>query len=217
MHAAGRLWALDRVRLKRSTPVKAQTSDRALVQRLLPSHNDDPRDRAAAWNEWYVQVGEASVLAFVRAKNDTPEPDVDILQEAMTTAYTAVERGRYEPRVDIPFAAYVKGIAHNKIREARRRSWRYVFYEDIPASVAERSLLDRGDVRPERIVERREERACLQAGMSRLTPCRRQVLERYLQGHSTAEIAQALGMSEASVRQHKSRGLRSLRQMDVFA
>ena len=53
--------------------------------------------------------------------------------------------------------------------------------------------------------------------MSRLTPCRRQVLEGYLQGRSTTEIAEALGMSEDAVRQHKSRGLRSLRQMDVFA
>jgi RNA polymerase sigma factor (sigma-70 family) len=183
----------------------------------LPSHNDDPLDRAAAWSEWYVQIGEASVLAFVRAKNDTPEQDVDILQEAMAIAYTEVERGRYEPRVGIPFAAYVKGIAHNKIREARRRSWRYVFLEDVPASLAEQSLINRGDMRPDRIVERREERAFLRDGMSRLTPCRRRVLEGYLQGRSTTEIAEALGMSEASVRQHKSRGLRSLRQMDVFA
>jgi RNA polymerase sigma-70 factor (ECF subfamily) len=157
------------------------------------------------------------VLAFVRAKNDTPEPDVDILQEAMVTAYIEVERGRYEPRVGIPFAAYVKGIAHNKIREARRRSWRYVFIEDVPTSLAESFLLDKSDTRPERIVERREERAFLHDGMSRLTPCRRQVLEGYLQGRSTTEIAETLGISEDAVRQHKSRGLRSLRQMDVLA
>jgi len=197
--------------------VKAQESDRALVERLLPSLNDDPRDRAAAWSEWYVQMGEASVLAFVRAKNNTLEPDMDIVQEAMATAYTEVERGRYEPRVGIPFAAYVKGIAHNKIREARRRSWRYVLLDEIPESLAVRSVLGGSDMRPERIVERREERAFLHDGMSRLTPCRRQVLEGYLQGRSTTEIAEALGMSEASVRQHKSRGLRSLRQMDVLA
>jgi RNA polymerase sigma factor (sigma-70 family) len=197
--------------------VKAQESDRALVQRLLPSRNNDPRDRAAAWSEWYVQMGEASVLAFVRAKNDTPEPDVDILQEAMATAYHEVERGRYEPRAGIPFAAYVKGIAHNKIREARRRSWRYIFLEDMPTFLVERFLLDGSEARPDRIVERREERAFLHDGMSQLTPCRRQVLEGYLHGLSTTEIAESLGMSEDAVRQHKSRGLRSLRQMNAFA
>jgi RNA polymerase sigma factor (sigma-70 family) len=197
--------------------VKALESDRALVQRLLPSRNDDPQDRAAAWNEWYVQMGEAAVLAFVRAKNNTPEPDVDIVQEAMATAYVEVERGRYEPRLGIPLAAYVKGIAHNKIREARRRSWRYVLLEDVSTSLAECALWDGSETRPDRIVERREERAFLHDGMSRLTPCRRQVLEGYLQGRSTTEIAEALGMSEDAVRQHKSRGLRTLRQMDVPA
>lgn len=197
--------------------MKALESDRALVQRLLPSRNDDPQDRAAAWSEWYVEIGQASVLAFVRAKNDTPEPDGDILQEAMITAYTEVERGRYEPRVGIPFAAYVKGIAHNKIREARRRSWRYVGLEDVSPSLAEVVLRDSSDMRPERIVERREERALLHDGMSRLSPCRRQVLEGYLQGRSTTEIAEALGMTEDAVRQHKSRGLRSLKQIGALA
>ena len=98
--------------------MKAQTSDRTLVERLLPSRNDNPQDRAEAWSEWYVQEGERAVLSFVRSKNDTLEPDMDIVQEALTIAYVEVERGRYEPRVGIPFAAYVKGIARNKIREA---------------------------------------------------------------------------------------------------
>jgi RNA polymerase sigma factor (sigma-70 family) len=197
--------------------VKARESDRALVERLLPSKNDDPRDRAAAWGEWYAQVGEASVLAFVRAKNDTREPDMDILQEAMTIAYAQVERGRYEPRMGIPLAAYVKGIARNKIREARRRSRRTVPLEDALEYLVSQHPLVSGDGRLEALVERQEQRASLWIGLSRLTPCRRQVLEGYLQGRSTAEIARALGMSEASVRQHKSRGLRSLRQMNVLA
>ena len=197
--------------------MKVQESDRALVERLLPSKNDDPQDRAQAWSEWYVQMGEASVLAFVRAKNNTLEPDMDILQEAMATAYVEVERGRYQPRVGIPFAAYVKGIAYNKIREARRRSWRTVPLDDAPEHVVSQPPYGPRVWRPEEVVERRERHASLWVGLSRLTPCRRRVLEGYLQGRSTAEIARVLGMSEASVRQHKSRGLRSLRQMDVLA
>ena len=63
------------------------------------------------------------------------------------------------------------------------------------------------------MIEYQEQRATLRNGLTRLSPCRRQVLEKYLRGHSTAEIADALGMSEASVRQHKSRGLRTLRQI----
>ena len=196
--------------------MKAQLSDRTLVERLLPSRNGNRQDRADAWSEWYAQVGERAVLSFVRAKNDTTELDMDIVQEAMTIAYVEVERGRYQPRAGIPFAAYVKGIAHNKIREARRRCRRYVLVEDVAEHVAARLPPD-GGARPEAVVVRREESASLRAGLSRLTPSRRQVLEGYLGGRSTTEIAHTLGLSEAAVRQHKCRGLRSLRQMGVLA
>ena len=197
--------------------MKAQRSDRTLVERLLPSRNANPQDRADAWAEWYAQVGERAVLGFVRAKNDTNEHDMDIVQEAMTIAYVEVERGRYEPRVGVPFAAYVKGIAHNKIREARRRCRRYVLVEDVSEHAVTCGLEPSSGPRPEAIVVRREQAASLRAGLSRLTPCRRQVLEGYLGGRSTTEIAHTLGMSEAAVRQHKSRGVRSLRQMGLLA
>jgi RNA polymerase sigma factor (sigma-70 family) len=189
--------------------VKARpTSDRVLIERLLPSINHDRRDRISAWGEWYANGGEASVLAFVRAKNDTSEPDMDILQEAMMTAYLEVERGRYELRAGIPFTAYVKGIARNKIREARRRTRRLVPLDDTPEY-----LFQSDDRQLDAAVEHQEQRATLRNGLTRLSSCRRRVLEQYLKGHTTAEIADALGMSEASVRQHKSRGLRALRQI----
>jgi len=149
-------------------------------------------------------------MAFIRAQNNTPELDADILQEAVITAYAEVERGRYEPRDGIPFAAYVKGIARNKIREARRRARRLVPLNDVTEFEDDRPQL-------EIVVERHEQRDSLRTGLSELSPDRRQVLEGYLKGHSTAEIAQALGMSEESVRQHKSRGLRSLRRMEILA
>jgi RNA polymerase sigma factor (sigma-70 family) len=149
-------------------------------------------------------------MAFIRAQNNTPELDADILQEAVITAYAEVERGRYEPRDGIPFAAYVKGIARNKIREARRRARRLVPLNDATEFEDDKPQL-------EIVVERHEQRDSLRTGLSELSPDRRQVLEGYLKGHSTAEIAQTLGMSKESVRQHKSRGLRSLRQMDILA
>jgi RNA polymerase sigma factor (sigma-70 family) len=186
-------------------------SDETLVQRLLPEVNLDPEDRATAWQEWYMNVGEASVLGFIKAKNDTAELDVDILQEAMVTAFMEIERGRYQPRTGVPFTAYVKGIARNKIREARRRTRRLIFIEDLPPY-----LLQSDDPQLETAVERREQDEALQTGLARLTHCRQQVLEYYLNGKSTTEIAETLGISEELVRQHKSRGLRNLRQMEIF-
>jgi RNA polymerase sigma-70 factor (ECF subfamily) len=187
-------------------------SNEALVKRLLPSQNPDPTDRAVAWWEWYVNVGEASVLAFIRVKNDSPELDMDILQEAMSIAFAEVERGNYIPCNGIPFTAYVKGIARNKIREARRRAQRSALLEEAMESLSEKT-----HPHPETLVERRERWEMLQLGLAQLTRCRRQVLEAYLSGNSTPEIAVTLGMSEDLVRQHKSRGLRNLRRNGIWA
>ncbi|MBN1991916.1 MAG: sigma-70 family RNA polymerase sigma factor [Anaerolineae bacterium] len=186
-------------------------SDEVLVKRLLPSSNGNSASRAAAWQEWYTQAGEASVLAFIKAQNDTAEPDMDIFQEAMMTAFVEVERGKYRPHLNVPFAAYVKGIARNKIREARRRTRRFIPLDDTPYSQLE------SNEHLEAVVEQQEQQDSLHAGLARLSQNRRQVLEGYLRGNSTTEIAQSLGITEALVRQHKSRGVRHLRQMAVLA
>ena len=133
---------------------------------------------------------------------------MDILQEAMLIAYLEVERGRYEPRPGVPFTAYVKGIARNKIREVRRQRRRW-----LPLCVVAEWRLASAAEDMEARLDRREEADLLRASFTRLPQARRQVLERYLRGQTTAEIAHALHMSEASVRQHKSRGLRSLRSL----
>jgi RNA polymerase sigma-70 factor (ECF subfamily) len=186
-------------------------SDEALVRRLLPSANPDPHDRACAWAEWQARLGGPAVLRFVRSSNNTAEPDEDIFQDAMLTAYVEVERGRYEHRVGVPFTAYVKGIARNKIREARRRGWRWAALEeanDLPADPAPRAL--------EGAVERHEAQRALHRGMEKLPPQRRQVLQHYLAGESLAEIAQRLEITEALVRQHKHRALERLQQLSVL-
>jgi RNA polymerase sigma factor (sigma-70 family) len=188
-------------------------SNEVLVERLLPAVNHNPADRAIAWEEWYRNVGAASVMAFVRIKNHTSVPDDDIVQEAIVTAYEQVEDGRYKPRAGIPLTAYVKGIARNKIREAHRRTHRLTPLDDIPPATLERQRLGAEISHPlETIVERRERLMVLNNRLAQLPPLRRQVIERYLRGHGTAEIAQAIEMSQAAVRQHKSRALRSLRE-----
>ncbi len=186
-------------------------SDAALVRRLLPSANPDPADRARAWAEWQARLGGPAVLRFVRSSNNTAEPDEDILQDAMLTAYVEVERGRYEHREGVPFTAYVKGIARNKIREARRRDRRWAALDevaDVPADPAPRPL--------EGAVESRENSRALRQGMEKLPPLRRQVLQRYLDGDSLAEIAQRLEINEALVRQHKHRALERLQQLSAL-
>jgi RNA polymerase sigma factor (sigma-70 family) len=185
-------------------------SDEALVNRLLPSHNHNPDDRARAWAEWHLRLGCRAVLSYIRAANNTAESHEDILQDAMMTAYVEVERGRYEHRAGIPFTAYVKGIARNKIREARRRHRNLEPLEEAnhPRAEAAREL--------ETVYDRREERRALRRGLAQLPDRRRQVLEAILSGESLSEIAVRLDMSEESVRQHKHRGLRRLQQLALL-
>ncbi len=185
-------------------------SDEALVSRLLPNNNHSPEDRARAWAEWHARLGGQAVLSYIRAANNTAEAHEDILQDAMMTAYVEVERGRYERRAGIPFTAYVKGIARNKIREARRRhrNWEPLEEGLQPRANSTREL--------ETVYERREERRALWRGLAQLPDRRRQVLEAILGGESLSEIAHRLDMTEESVRQHKHRGLRRLQEMTLL-
>jgi RNA polymerase sigma factor (sigma-70 family) len=180
-----------------------------LLRRILPGFNTDRQDRARAWAEWQIGYGELVLARYVRAHNSTCEADDDIIQDALITAYLSVERGSYQPRDRVPFTAYVVGIARNKIREARRKDRHYTGLEDEPEAL-ERRLVGEIQRQPEHAIERREQRDMLRSGLSRLPATRRKVIEHYLAGASTGEIADHLEMSEALVRQHKCRGLRLL-------
>jgi RNA polymerase sigma factor (sigma-70 family) len=181
-------------------------SDEALIKRLLPSTNQDRADRAQAWAEWH-SLGETLLAGFIRVHNNTAESDDDLLQETLLTAYLGVERGQYQPREGVPFTAYVKGIARNKIREARRRSRPQLSLDEI-------YLKRDGELprQPEEALERHEQQAQVQVGLQQLSGARRQVMLRFLNGESTEAIAQQMALSEALVRQHKCRGLRALKQ-----
>jgi RNA polymerase sigma-70 factor, ECF subfamily len=186
-------------------------SDEILVQQLLPSANPDPDDRARAWAEWHARIGFQAVLKFIRSNNHTLESDDDILQDAMMTAYVEVERGHYEHRAGIPFTAYVKGIARNKIREAQRKLRRVEALDDAACD-----SLDALPRQLEAAFEHDEAHRALREGLEQLPARRRQVLERYLHGESPSEIASEMDMTEELVRQHKHRGLKSLQRLSLF-
>ena len=183
-------------------------SDDALTRRMLPGSNADQTDRALAWSEWGASRDPQLLLRYIRYKNFTDMPDEDIFQDTILTAYLEVENGRYQLRSGVPFIAYVKGIARNKMREARRKARDWVALEEhfcASDTKQERSL--------EILIEQRERSQALQDGLSKLPHQRRSVLERFLKGESTRQIARDLAMSEDLVRQHKSRGLRRLRHL----
>lgn len=190
--------------------VSRPVSDEVLIKRMIPGSNPDRQDRLGAWAEWQASIGGMVLQRYVRARNSTRETDDDIIQDALLTAYLGVENGRYQPQDGVPFVAYVIGIARNKIREARRKD-RHQFQLDEDCDEYEPRVMTLHR-QPEHDLERSEQRDLLKNGLSRLPAARRTVLEYYLSGASTDEIAQRLTMSEALVRQHKCRGLRALQR-----
>lgn len=178
-------------------------SDEALVKRLLPSENPDPEDRAVAWEAWW-EFARVAVLRYVRYINCTRTDDDEIMQDALVTAYLQVERGRYTYWAGIPFTAYVKRIARNKVLEAYRRDKRSLPLDEV-LDLEDDSLL-------EVTVEQREESATFRHRLQTLPQRRREVLTLFIEGHETARIATHLGIREDLVRQEKSRGLQELRR-----
>lgn len=192
-------------------------SDEALIERLLPACTPDRGERARAWEEWQA-TAEPLLRRYIGARNTTREADEDIVQDALLTAYLGVESGRYYPRAGVPFAAYVFGIARNKIREARRRDRRVVDLLEEDDGPDDSSRWERVLAReeppvarpPELDLERRERSDLLRRGLHTLPAVRRGVLELTLAGVSTGEIADRMAISAELVRQHKCRGLRAL-------
>ncbi len=186
----------------------------AFASRLLPAENPDRLDRIQAWTEWQLRYGNEKLRKFIRMRNYSTETDEDIFQETMVTAFQEVERGRYRPRQGVPFSAYVKGIARNKIREARRKGRR------LPCINLDKVaflLADSPSQEPEIAFEIARKQSQLHNGLEMLPDSRRQVLKRFIRGEGTAEIARAMEISQDLVRQHKSRGLKMLRKIALAA
>src|SRR5207248_4751566 len=115
---------------------------------------------------------------------------------SMATAYVEIERGNYEYRADVPFTAYVKGIARNKILEAYRRDLRCVPLTDRFDGIDEYDF--------EEAVDAVAEQEKLRRSLLALSPRRRKVLLLCCEGHNTSQIADNLGIREDLVRQEKS-------------
>ncbi len=191
--------------------MRSRLNEEALIRRILPAINPCREERAAAWREWQEGRGGSTLLRFIRLKNCSNEPDEDIYQDALAIAFQEVERGRYQPQAGVPFTAYLKGIARNKIRAALRKGgrWSWVALDDVSYALADATN------HPERAFERSQQRKQFYDGIAQLSPGRQQVLARIIRGERTSEIAAAMQISEDLVRQHKSRSLRKLREIVI--
>lgn len=129
----------------------------------------------------------------------------DVTQETCLALATALpsyqDRGR-------PVAAFVFGIASNKIRMSRRSSRRH--REDVHHEVPDRASAEPS---PGLLAQQDDELARLLDRLGTLPDRQREILlMRVVAGLSAAEVADILGMTPGSVRVAQHRALTELRQ-----
>lgn len=131
-----------------------------------------------------------------------PNDAEDVVQEAWLRTREVVEHFPSRGRLRAWLTGLVHRMARDTVRARRRRAWR----EEVAALSARQDAEDG--------VERLAALESLLHTVRMLDePLRAVVLLRYLDGHSTAEIAAALRISEDLVRKRLSRGRAALRRV----
>lgn len=120
----------------------------------------------------------------------------DVVQETFLTALQAL--GSWDGRS--PLRGWLVGIAKNKIREARRKRAPMPLEDALAESDADIDSILADVAReplPDHVLERRETSELVGAALSSLpADYQRALLDKYVEGRSTAEIARATGRSE---------------------
>ena len=183
-------------------------SDEALVMRLLSRPEEDSVDcaeRDAVWAEVHEHC-RAQLWRYIRQWISSEEEAEEIYQDTLITAYFNVENGRYTYEGK-PFVAYLKAIARYKIFAERRRTGRWVELDDD-------LLTPGGDdgQRPERVIESLQEWEMVMEAIDELPHKQRRIMVGIAAGKHNWELAEEYDMTEEAVRQHKSRGIRTVQE-----
>jgi RNA polymerase sigma factor (sigma-70 family) len=181
--------------------VRAYTDPRTLPDRMVVSiaRGDD-----AAFAVFYGRYLPL-VLRWCWRETRNRELAADLSAEVFSAALTAARRYRPEQG---SVAAWLLGIARNKLRESRRRG-RIEYAARRRLGVAPATITDED-------LERVEELASLDQGVMELLAGlpdveRQALVSRIVEERSYEEIASELRCSELALRQRVSRGLRKLR------
>jgi len=175
--------------------VDEATSDAALVERAL---GGDGRAFDALTRR-YLRQALATAWEFTESLEDAE----DIVQEAFFRALSGLER--FDP--SRPFAPWLFSILRNTGRNeaARRGRW-----QSVPVPVE----LEGAGEGPEAELETGEIRTVLAQGLDRLPAMQKACFRlRDVEGFTSAEVSEMLGVSSATVRVHVHRARRSLREI----
>lgn len=178
----------------------ARIVDQAIGSVAFPIVGESDRDALVAQ---LFEAEAASLVRLARLFTDDRAAAEDLVQEAFIRLHRAAHRIEDPGRA----APYLRSIVINLTRDHNRRglmSLRHVDSHPVPPEVR----------MPDDLVIRDEGRAAVVAAMRELAPRQRDcLLLRFYLDLSESETADALGISQNSVKTHCRRGLANLREM----
>jgi RNA polymerase sigma-70 factor (ECF subfamily) len=174
-----------------------------------PADAPEPASAADAELVRRIRAGDGTAARALLAEHLTPVHQFvhfrigrdrtlveDVVQEVFLTALASL--ASWDGRSDL--RGWLVGIAKNKIREARRKRSPLPLAEALAESDAEIDAILAEVAReplPDHVLERRETAELVGAALSSLPrDYPEALLEKYVEGRSTADIARAAGMSE---------------------
>ena len=175
--------------------------DDALIQQVLSGNTAPFELLMRRYNERIYRAARAIVRDELEAE--------DVMQQAYVNAYTHLRQFTGAAR----FSTWLTRIAINEALARVRRQGKYEAFDDELTNV-EPLMSDRPGENPERQTFTHELRGLLEWAIDNLPNGMREVfMLREVEGLSTLEVAECLGVSEDVVKTRLSRGRSTLRQL----
>jgi RNA polymerase sigma-70 factor, ECF subfamily len=178
-----------------------EQADEALIAQVLAGNTAPFELLMRRYNERIYRVARAIVRDELEAE--------DVMQQAYVNAYTHLRQFTGAAR----FSTWLTRIAINEALARVRRQGRYEAFDEELTNV-EPLMSDRPAENPERQTLTHELRGLLEWAIDSLPNGMREVfMLREVEGLSTLEVAECLGVSEDVVKTRLSRGRSALRQL----
>jgi len=158
-----------------------------------------------SFDELYGEYGPG-VLRLCRLLLRDPQEAQDVSQEVLVKLFR-----EQLSRPALAWQGWLRRVTINACRDRRRSAWWRSWRTPSTEQFKESRMVSR-DATPEQAVIGLETRRQLWSAFRRLSGRQREVFAlRHVQGLSTIEVAETLGMTEGSVKQHLFRAVRQLR------
>ena len=188
------------------------TADESLVKAIKSSLASGDHSGACLRFEEIVATHQQRALKIAYYYLRNPADVEEVVQDAFLKAFLHLPSFREELVFKLWFTRIVINACLDRIKANKRRS-RWM----IPTDEKQYERLLRhpsSDPSPERVLFVDERNAELRMAVIKLPERQRAVVVlNVFQGHSTKEVSQALGLSEATVRVHLFRAIQSLRKL----